>query len=264
MIWAGLSRGLQAGATNRDVGNRAVTLIPFLLIGLGVAWLAGKLFKQRGSRRIANLVVGAIGALIGGFVFAWLGVSTAGLLGISISATTGAVIFLFFLALVRRMQAGTSRAIDTARTGDLHTPRGSVFISYRRDRGSEAARLIQKELESRGWNVFLDVDDLRSSYFDERLLREIDKADNFVIILSPEALNRCSQEDDFLRKEIAHALARKKRIVPIIKDGFSFPDNEVLPADIRELSRHNGIRYSHDFFQAAMDKLVSFLAESGR
>jgi hypothetical protein len=140
---------------------------------------------------------------------------------------------------------------------------GRVFISYRRDQGSEMARLIRVALESRGWDVFLDVDDLRSSPFDERLLLEIDNADGFVVILSPEALNRCSQTDDYFRQEIAHALARKKRIVPVLKAGFSFPDKDKLPAAILELQRHNGVPYSHEFFPATIDKIVCFLSDSG-
>jgi hypothetical protein len=147
--------------------------------------------------------------------------------------------------------------------GDSRTAtRGSVFVSYRRDDGSETARLLRRELQSLGWQVFLDVDDLRSSYFDERLLLEVDRADSFIIILSPDALSRCVDAGDFLRQEIARAIALKKRIVPVIKDGFTFPQLDSMPADIRELARHNGVRYSHDFFQATLDKLVSFLAEA--
>lgn len=136
---------------------------------------------------------------------------------------------------------------------------GSVFISYRRDGGSETARVVRKELETRGWRVFLDVEDLNASYFDERLLHEIDKADNFLLILSPGCLERCNDAEDWLRREIAHALLRKKRVVPLMKESFVFPRKETLPADIRDLLRWNSVPYSHHFYQATMDKLVSFL-----
>ena len=46
-----------------------------------------------------------------------------------------------------------------------------AFISYRRETGADTARLIRAELLSRGMKTFLDVDDLGSFHFDERLLR---------------------------------------------------------------------------------------------
>lgn len=78
-------------------------LILFLLIGLAAGWLAGQLVKRRGSGWVEDLIVGVIGALIGGFVFRLLGVHVGGLVGDLISATVGAVIFLYLLRYIRRM-----------------------------------------------------------------------------------------------------------------------------------------------------------------
>lgn len=78
-------------------------LILFLLIGLAAGWLAGQLVKRRGSGWVEDLVVGVIGALIGGFVFRLLGVPVGGLVGQLISATVGAVILLFLLRYIRRV-----------------------------------------------------------------------------------------------------------------------------------------------------------------
>jgi uncharacterized membrane protein YeaQ/YmgE (transglycosylase-associated protein family) len=44
-----------------------------------------------------NLVVGVIGAFLGGFLFRLVGLLTVGLLGSLISATVGAVVLLFIL-----------------------------------------------------------------------------------------------------------------------------------------------------------------------
>jgi uncharacterized membrane protein YeaQ/YmgE (transglycosylase-associated protein family) len=79
-----------------------VNIIVFLLIGLAAGWLAGVLVKRRGSGWIEDLIIGVVGALIGGFLFGMLGVSAAGLLGSLISATVGAVILLFLLRYIRR------------------------------------------------------------------------------------------------------------------------------------------------------------------
>lgn len=138
---------------------------------------------------------------------------------------------------------------------------GGVFISYRRAGGAEIARLVRRELEGRGWRVFLDVDDLGAGTFDDRLLTEITAADAVVVILSPGALDR-SDADDWLKREVAHALRSNKRVVPLLLPGFTFPPDDRLHPDFHALGRLNGVEYNHRYFQAAMDKLVEFLPRS--
>lgn len=140
------------------------------------------------------------------------------------------------------------------------SPHGKlVFISYRRDGGSRLARVVQMELERRGYPCFLDVDDLGAEHFDERLLREIERAPNFVLILAPGSLDRCHRPDDWLRREIVHAVKHGRNIVPLVADDFQFPAASALPDDLQSLPRLNGIVYSHEYFNAAFDKLAGFL-----
>ena len=147
----------------------------------------------------------------------------------------------------------------TGRGAAREPPRYAVFISYRREGGAETARLIHEKLEKRGLKAFLDVDDMRSGHFDERLLREIESAPHFIVILTPGCLDRCASETDWLRREIAHAIATQRNIVPIMKDGFRFPEKEDLPQDIADFPRHNGVEYSHRYFSAMMDDILEFL-----
>jgi uncharacterized membrane protein YeaQ/YmgE (transglycosylase-associated protein family) len=79
-----------------------VHIVWFLLIGLVAGWLAGLLVKGRGSGWLVNMIVGVIGALIGGFIFGQLGVSTPGNFGALVSATVGAVILLFLLKVLKK------------------------------------------------------------------------------------------------------------------------------------------------------------------
>ncbi len=79
-----------------------MSLIWFLLIGLVAGWLAGLLVKGRGFGWLENMIVGVIGALIGGFLFGRLGVNTSGDIGALLSATVGAVILLFLLKFLRK------------------------------------------------------------------------------------------------------------------------------------------------------------------
>jgi uncharacterized membrane protein YeaQ/YmgE (transglycosylase-associated protein family) len=72
-------------------------LVYFLLIGLAAGWLAGKLMEGHSFGLVGNLVVGIIGAVLGGFLFRLVGLFTAGLLGNLICATVGAIVLLFLL-----------------------------------------------------------------------------------------------------------------------------------------------------------------------
>lgn len=139
--------------------------------------------------------------------------------------------------------------------------RAKVFLSYRRENGAETARLLKSSLESVGWQAFLDVDDLGAKYFDDRLLLEIQQSDAFILILSPGSLDRCAAPDDWLRREVLHALKCNKRIVLIRQNGFSFPNRDQLPLEIASLSRINFIEYSHHYFQATFEKLLIHLTE---
>lgn len=145
---------------------------------------------------------------------------------------------------------------------DEAIPQGTVFISYRREGGAETARLIRNSLQARGWKVFLDVEDLGSSLFDQRLLLEILNSDNFIVVLSPNSLERCVDPKDWFRREIAWALEfSHANIVPILKDGFTFPSEEALPKEICALSRYNSVPYSHQYFEATLDRIISFLVK---
>jgi|TARA_Y100000310_G_scaffold283604_2_gene305708 membrane-associated phospholipid phosphatase len=134
-----------------------------------------------------------------------------------------------------------------------------VFISYRREKGSNLARIVSVELERRGVSCFLDVDDLGAAHFDERLLRAIESSPNFILILAPGSLDRCSNDDDWLRLEISHALKHRANIVPIMVDDFRFPDSESLPEDLQGVERFNGVTYNHEYFSATFDRLQRFL-----
>ena len=135
----------------------------------------------------------------------------------------------------------------------------SIFLSYRREKGSKMARIVQSEIEKRGYPVFLDVDDLGPNQFDHKLLTQIELAPNFVLILAPGSLDRCLEKDDWLFKEIAHAIKSKSNIVPVMIDSFEYPAKEGLPDEIKELIRHNSVIYSHEYFEATFNKLEGFL-----
>ena len=134
-----------------------------------------------------------------------------------------------------------------------------AFISYRRESGASEARAIRAELRQQKLRVFLDVDDLRSGHFDEALLARIADAPNFIVILSPNCLDRCADEQDWLRKEIAQAIKTSRNIIPIMMGGFSFPERHTLPEELKALPTHNGLEYSHKYFNAMIAEILRYL-----
>ena len=77
-------------------------LIWFILIGVIAGWLAGQYLKGGGFGILGDIVVGIIGAVIGGFLFRVIGLSTGGgLLGNLTAATIGAVVFLLVIRQFR-------------------------------------------------------------------------------------------------------------------------------------------------------------------
>jgi outer membrane protein assembly factor BamB len=136
-----------------------------------------------------------------------------------------------------------------------------VFISYRRGVGASVARLMRSLLKERGIKSFLDVDDLRSGHFDAALLEQIEAAPGFLVVLSPGSLDRCAEPGDWLCREISHALSTQRTIVPLLMPDFDYPAADTLPEQIRPILTFNGVRYSHEFIDAVLDKIVSFLPE---
>ncbi len=138
-----------------------------------------------------------------------------------------------------------------------------VFVSYRREGGSETARLVRFALQSLGYRVFLDVDDLSKGRYDERLLQVIENTDHFVVILSQGVFDRNCDPSNWLYREIGHAIRTKRKIIPVAMPGFVFPTAEEIPDELSELKLHNAVPYHHTYFSATMKKLASYLEPPG-
>lgn len=79
-------------------------LLVFLIIGAIAGWLAGKIIKGGGFGLLGNMVVGILGAVVGGFLFRLVGIyNDGGLIGSIITATLGAVVLLYVIKLVKKV-----------------------------------------------------------------------------------------------------------------------------------------------------------------
>ena len=136
-----------------------------------------------------------------------------------------------------------------------------VFLSYRRDGGETMAVLLHDRLVAKGYSVFLDIESLNSGSFNKKLLTVIEGCTDVVVVCSKGCLDRCINEGDWVRMEIAHALKNGKNVVPIFLRDFKWPD--VLPDDMEALRVQNGVNAnSTEYFDAAVDRLAGKFLQS--
>src|SRR5450755_4649887 len=75
-------------------------LIGWILIGLIAGWLAGKISRGEGYGCIADIILGLVGSLLGGWIFTSLGIFGGGFLFSLAAATLGAVIVVSIVHLI--------------------------------------------------------------------------------------------------------------------------------------------------------------------
>lgn len=119
-----------------------------------------------------------------------------------------------------------------------------VFISYRRSNGASMALLIYQQLCEMGYRPYFDLEHMGGGVFDEQILRHIDECRDIVVILSEGATDwRSNREDDWMRREVAYALARGINVVPVFMPNYVRPANpeKTEPDDVREMYRYQGV-----------------------
>jgi uncharacterized membrane protein YeaQ/YmgE (transglycosylase-associated protein family) len=79
-----------------------MNLLWFLLIGVAAGWLASQIMTGGGSGLVADLIMGVIGSILGGFLFGLLGLSADGAIGSLVTATAGAIVLIAGLRAINR------------------------------------------------------------------------------------------------------------------------------------------------------------------
>ena len=75
-------------------------IIWWIIVGLIAGWAAGKIMKGSGYGPIMDVVIGVVGAIIGGWVMSLLGFGGGGLIWTIIVAIIGAVVLVWLVRLV--------------------------------------------------------------------------------------------------------------------------------------------------------------------
>jgi hypothetical protein len=145
-----------------------------------------------------------------------------------------------------------------------------VFISYRReDSGGYAGRLFDILTMHYGReNTFMDLDAIRGgdnfvSVIEEKigqcdvLLAVI--GERWLTITGSDGTRRLDDTGDFVRLEIAKALERGVRVIPVLVSKATMPGQESLPEDLRPLSLREAIDIRDEHFRDDADRLIDLL-----
>ncbi len=145
-----------------------------------------------------------------------------------------------------------------------------IFISYRReDSHGSAGRLYDLLVSHFGRErIFMDVDAIQPGLdFINVIDAAVSKADVFIAVIGPAWLDakdqtgkrRLDNPEDFVRLEIAAALRRDIRVIPLLFEGAQMPRSIDLPDDLKALSRRNAIEISHSRFHSDAQRLINSL-----
>jgi uncharacterized membrane protein YeaQ/YmgE (transglycosylase-associated protein family) len=77
-------------------------LIWWIVVGLIAGWAAGKIMKGGGYGPAMDIVLGIVGAVVGGWLMGMLGIYAGGLLGTIVIAIIGAVFLIRLSRLLKR------------------------------------------------------------------------------------------------------------------------------------------------------------------
>jgi hypothetical protein len=148
----------------------------------------------------------------------------------------------------------------------------NIFLSYSRS-DQRSARLLWEILRSRlHCEIFMDVvnNSIRlGTVFPDAVEQAITSSSVFILLMgkawsSNGVLSGGRPIDDpnnWLRKEVALALEKRIRIIPVLLDGVSMPARGGLPEEISLLSHHHGIAIRDAEFDHDIEPLLETLEE---
>ena len=150
----------------------------------------------------------------------------------------------------------------------------SIFLCYRReDAAAHAGRLHDALARSFGPNsLFMDIDGIEPGEdFDEALKNTLNRADVVLVVIGPQwcevrdeaGLRRIDDVDDYVRLEVATALARGVRLIPVLVGNARMPKSDTLPDDLKRLTRRQSIEITETRWAYDSERLAEAIRKAG-
>jgi hypothetical protein len=147
-----------------------------------------------------------------------------------------------------------------------------IFINYRQeDSPGTAGRICDHLKDALGPDsLFIDADIPKGEDFEKYLNNQLNGSFVFLAIIGPNWLHvrdkdghrRLDTDDDWVRVEIATALARQIKVIPVIIDDAVVPDASDLPCNLRPLANRQAITLRNRQFDQDFAALVETLREA--
>jgi len=145
---------------------------------------------------------------------------------------------------------------------------GQIFISYRREDSSAWAGRLSDRLKNHlpSNKIFMDVDTIDPGVdFVEAVEEVVSACDVLIAVIGNRWLTssdrrgtrRLDIPEDLVRLEIATALKRGIRVVPVLVEGATMPEAGELPDNLKALVRRNALEIGHTRFDADSERLVN-------
>jgi len=142
-----------------------------------------------------------------------------------------------------------------------------IFVSYRReDSAGHAGRLFDRLVEHFGrGRIFMDIDTIEPGEdFVTVIENAVSSCDVLIAVigrswLSPNGSGRLDRPTDFVRLEIATALRREIRVIPVLVQRASLPKPQELPEDLVNLTRRNAVELTDLRWQTDVEQLISVM-----
>ncbi|MFN0120251.1 MAG: toll/interleukin-1 receptor domain-containing protein [Blastocatellia bacterium] len=145
----------------------------------------------------------------------------------------------------------------------------NIFISYRRDDAAGHAGRLYDALSQRFPNrVFMDINKIEAG---DDFVEVLDKAvgdcavllaligRDWARITGADGKRRLENPNDFVRIEVASALKRNIRVIPVLVENAPMPNEADLPPDLDPLTRRNALEISDKRWDYDVDQLSRVL-----
>jgi len=142
-----------------------------------------------------------------------------------------------------------------------------IFISYRReDTAGYAISLHDRFADRFGADqIFIDIDNIEPGEdFVEVINQKVGACEVLVVLIGRDWLTcadesgqrRLDNHDDFVRLEVAAALERKIRVIPVLVGGASLPKPDQLCSELAPLCHRNAITLTDAGFRQDANRLI--------
>jgi hypothetical protein len=148
----------------------------------------------------------------------------------------------------------------------------AIFISYRRDdTEGEAGRLFDDLVRSFGeGSVFMDVAGINPGIdFRKAIDENVATCGVLLAMIGPgwttiangSGQRRLDDANDFVRLEVASALARNIAVIPVLVHEAKMPRPDLLPDNLKDLAFRNSVEITHTRWNSDVQLLIKALSQ---